>query len=194
MILRKSISLPVLLFVLGALLVGSSSASYAQRHRRDIGRGAREVGVVGVAPRGMARIVVRGQEFFYAEGKYYRHGPKGYVAVAAPVGARLAVLHPGFASFRVGRLPFFVSFGTYYRYDPAVRMYVVVQPPPNAPPPQAPAPPLTYDKITFPNGETLTGTYLGGSPDTVEMQVGNVVQLIGVDQISSIQFAPPQPH
>ncbi len=167
-------------------------SAFAQRHGREGGRDGRHRPAMEVVPRGWTRMVLNNQEYFYAEGKFYRRGPTGYVVVAAPVGARIGMLAPGFATVRLGRLPFFVSFGTYYRYDPLARMYVVVEPPPNAPAAES-ASPGNYDKLNLSTGETITGTYLGGSPDSVQMQVGNNVETFAIDQINSIQFAPPAP-
>ncbi len=183
--------LPTALFLVWVVaIIASSSSGYAQRRERE--RERRRERVVAIERGARTRMVVQGREYFYGEGKFYVRGPRGYVVAAAPVGARLGVLAPGFVTVRIGRMPLFLSFGTYYRFDPIERVYVVVSPPPHPPDPGH-ASQGNFDKLNLSNGETVTGVYLGGSPDTIQVQIGNDVQGFAVDDIKSIQFAPPPP-
>jgi hypothetical protein len=108
------------------------------------------------------------------------------MVMRGPIGARVRVLPPGFVSLSIGGTPFFFYYGTYYRLDPVRRDYVVVNPPPGAPEQQ------TLDKVNLADGQTISGTYLGGTKSTVQIEVDGKVQEIAVDQIVSIEFAPPE--
>jgi hypothetical protein len=89
-------------------------------------------------------------------------------------------------TLQIGGGPFFFYYGSYYRFDPAHRDYVVVEPPAGAP-----APPTT-DRINMADGRTIEGTYLGGTQSTVQINVDGKVEEISIDQIVSIEFAPPE--
>jgi hypothetical protein len=169
------------------LFTGSSGDALAQRQQRKFER-TREP---QVRLSGETRMVVKGQEYFYSGGRYYRRGGRGYAVVGAPIGARLRVLPVGFVTVRYGRVPLFLSFGTYYRFDPYDRAYVVVAPPPDAPA-TPPASPGSYDKINLAGGEVVTGTFLGGTSDSIQVQVGANVEAYAIDQVASIQFASPE--
>ena len=188
---KMAVIVPV---IVGTILLLSPGKSFAQRRGwGGRGGGFREREMRGDFG-GRTKMIVGGREYFYGDGRFYRYGPRGYAVVSAPIGARLRVLPAGYVSFRIGRIPFFFALDTYYMFDPVARMYVVVEPPPNAPkglqPP--PASPGNYDKLNLSRGEILTGTYLGGSADTIEFQVGRQVQAFAVDSVNSLQFAPPQ--
>ena len=148
------------------------------RHRTEVTR----------LPRERAKVVVGGREFFYARGVFYRTGPKGFVTVAAPLGARIRVLPVGYVTVRIGAVPYYYYYGTYYQFDPAAKVYTVVGPPAAANPP----PVSTLDKMELVDGRTLEGTYVGGTNSTVQFEVNGTVQEIPVEQIISIVFAPPQ--
>jgi hypothetical protein len=121
---------------------------------------------------------------------FYRTGPRGFVAMAGPVGARIKVLPEGYVSVRVGGGPYFVYYGTYYQYDPAAKEYIVVNPPAT---PSAPEPAPVLDRIVLVDGQTMDGTYMGGTKSTLQFEVGGEVKEIPVEQITSIVFAPPAP-
>jgi hypothetical protein len=147
------------------------------RHRAEVAR----------LPRERTRVVVAGKEFFYSRGVFYRSGPKGYVTVAAPSGARIRVLPVGYVTIRIGAIPYYYYYGTYYQFDPASKVYTVVSPPAGASP-QAVS---TLDKMELVDGRTLEGTFIGGTKSTVQFEVDGAVQEIPIDQIISIVFAPP---
>jgi hypothetical protein len=147
------------------------------RHRTEVAR----------LPRENTRIVVAGKPYFYSRGVFYRTGPRGFVIVAAPLGARIRVLPLGYVTIRIGAIPYYYYYGTYYQFDPAAKVYTVVSPPAgaNAPPVSA------LDRMELVDGRTLEGTYVGGTNSTVQFEVNGVVQEIPVEQIISIVFAPP---
>jgi hypothetical protein len=51
------------------------------------------------------------------------------------------------------------------------------------------------DTITLKNGQVIKGTYLGGSPREVKLEVGDQIQSVGVEKILRIDFGglPPAP-
>jgi Family of unknown function (DUF6515) len=74
-------------------------------------------------------VVVKDRHYFYREGYFYNRGPKGYVRIAAPMGARITLLPHGYKIVRVHRLRYYVFGGIYYRFLPHERVYVVVRAP-----------------------------------------------------------------
>src|ERR1700690_1953003 len=126
-----------------ALMFLIPNDSFAQRRRgnRVVVRGPRRAAVVVNLPGDHTRIVVGKREFFYSRGIYYRTGPRGYVAISAPIGARIQVLPDGYTTVRIGAGSFFFYYGTYYRFDPVEKEYVVVNPT------EAPQPPPVYDHM-----------------------------------------------
>jgi hypothetical protein len=76
---------------------------------------------------GPVSIVVRGHRHYYHGGCFYRHGPKGYFWVAAPIGAVIAELPAGHIRLYFGPSRFFYYGGIYYRHVP--EGYVVVEKP-----------------------------------------------------------------
>jgi hypothetical protein len=173
-----------LVCILALMILLSPDQLFAQRRDREIRRGRREITVVK-PPADRTRLVVGGREYLYARGVFYRSGPAGFLAVRGPLGARIRVLPPGYVTLHFGGVPYFLYYGTYYQFDPAQKVYVVVTAP------QGAAPPSMFDRVDLVTGETIEGTYLGGTQSTVQMEVNGNVQEIPVDQIISITFAPP---
>ena len=52
---------------------------------------------------------------------------------------------------------------------------------------------LAADSVTLKDGRVMAGTYLGGSPREVRIEVGDKIQNIGVAEIDSIRFGTSQP-
>lgn len=75
-------------------------------------------------PRGYSRVYVGAGEYLYANGSFYRPSPRGYVAVAAPVGAVIDYL-PRYkrVTYWHGR-PYYVAGNTFFRKH--AHGYVVV--------------------------------------------------------------------
>lgn len=67
------------------------------------------------------------QQYFYRGGRFFRHHRRGYAAVAAPVGAVVAFLPPGFRIVLSGRTRYYCFGDVYYRPHP--RGYRVVPAP-----------------------------------------------------------------
>jgi hypothetical protein len=169
--------------LIGVMFMAQATPLDAQ-HRRGEERVRSRAPVVVNLPAERTRVFAGGKEYFYARGVFYRTGSRGYVVTRGPIGARVRILPPGYVTLRVGGGPFFF-YGTYYRFDPARRDYVVVEPPEGAP-----APP-TMDRLNMADGSTIEGTYVGGTASIVQINVDGKVEEIPIDPIVSIEFAPP---
>jgi len=182
---NKAIAGSIVAVVCLLIFSAGTQEAFAQR-RGSEGRTRSRAPVVVNLPSEHARVIVGGREYFYARGMFYRSGPHGYILTRGPIGARVRVLPPGYITLQIGGGTFFSFYGTYYRFDPRLREYVVVEPPPGVTPPQ------DLDRLNLANGSVVEGTYLGGTQSTVQMNVDGKVQEFAVDQIVSIEFAPPQ--
>lgn len=78
-------------------------------------------------PDGHHRIDVRGKAYFHHGGRFYRHGPGGYVPVPAPRGAIIHDLPLGFATLVLAGITYFTFAGIYYRQ--VADGYMVVEKP-----------------------------------------------------------------
>jgi hypothetical protein len=182
--MRTGIASTLMLTILiGSVVVLQPSDVLAQRREREQRR-ARRPAVVVKTPAEHARVVVGSSEYHYAHGVFYRSGPKGFIAIRGPVGARVSVLPVGYVSLQIGGAPFFFYYGTYYQLDPVTKEYVVVAPPPGAP--TVPG----LDKVDLITGETINGTFVSGTQNTIQFDVNGRVRQIPIEQIVSIVFSP----
>ena len=106
-----------------------------RHHHRHYPRGPRvSLGLTfPVLPHGFVNLSVGGRPFFYQGGHYYRHGPSGYVVVAAPLGASVVSLPASAVRVQIGGALFYQYGSAYYQWQPATSTYVVVPPPAGAP-------------------------------------------------------------
>ena len=74
-------------------------------------------------------VIVKKRHYFYREGYFYDGGPKGYVKVIAPIGARITLLPHGYKIVRFHRIKYYSFGGVYYRFYPREKVYVVVKAP-----------------------------------------------------------------
>jgi hypothetical protein len=181
---KESVSRIFFALLFAAMCITQATPLAAQ-HRRGEERVRGRAPVVVNLPAERTRVIAGGREYFYTRGIFYRPGPRGYIVTRGPIGARVRMLPPGYVTLQIGGGPFFFYYGTYYRLDPARRDYVVV-----AQPEGAPAPP-TMDRINMADGRMIEGTYVGGNASVVQINVDGTVQEIPIDQIVSIEFAPP---
>ncbi len=111
-------------------------------------------------------IFVGGIPYDYCEGSFYRHGPRGYVIVPAPVGAVVTTLPSGCRTVIINGVVYKVYDGAYYQSVPGG--YAVV---PAAPAAAAPTVALQTIVVNVPNKNgsytpvklqpASNGTYIG---------------------------------
>lgn len=80
----------------------------------------------------------RGYDYSYYNGHYYRPQNGTYVIVAPPRGIRVNMIPSNFLTIMVGRRPYYYYDGVYYKQDPTVNDYEVVDPPMGAIVPELP--------------------------------------------------------
>lgn len=126
---------------------GQSSGESAEDYARDPNR-QKQLSADAV------RLTLSGNIYFYQGGYFYRQEDDGYLRVEPPLGAELTFLPYGSQGFEIDGRRFFLSgTGTFYRYEPRRRSYVVTTPP--------------YEWRRYYNGD-LVGAYedrLYGDPD-----------------------------
>jgi Family of unknown function (DUF6515) len=188
--MKKNQSFSLHIAILSAIILSSLSittAANAQRRRAYVERG--RPGHIMVLPPHHYPVVVHGRRYFYGGGFFYRPGRWGYVAIPAPLGARIRVLPFGYMGFRIGPVPYYYFGGVYYRYIPDENVYVVVEKPSGAPAATTSSND-NNDKAVLTDGTTLSGVFIGATQDSVQFQVNGEVQNIPITKITSIDFAP----
>ena len=80
-------------------------------------------------PPGYSRQVWRGNNFYFADGRWYRPYGPGYRVVRPPRGLIIGALPPLYSSFWFGGLRYYYFDDDYYLWDPVQRGYVVSAPP-----------------------------------------------------------------
>jgi len=133
-------------------------------------------------PSGHVKIVVGRGHRYYHRGVFYRHGPNGYTVTVAPRGARVKLLPVGYTTVVVKGVHYYHYYGAYYRYLDDDHVYVVVEPPVEV---------ATADVVTLVDGDSLKGTFLGGSETTIDFEIDGEVWEIDLVEIVSITFEPP---
>jgi hypothetical protein len=111
---------------------------------------------------------------FHSHGFYY---PR--------IGARFSFLPHGHISFRIGDFRFYSYHGVYYRYDPVIRSYIVIEKPPIKTVYQS----TKWDRITLMDGSTIEGVYIGGDDETVQFEVGDAILEIPMSEIKVLSFS-----
>ncbi len=76
---------------------------------------SRRVRTVAVMPAGHVTYVVRGRNYYYANGFYHAHVNNVYTVVAPPVGVRIRILPVGYRRIVIAGAPHFYYQGAYYR-------------------------------------------------------------------------------
>jgi hypothetical protein len=116
------------LFLSAVLLVlpGSANAQNREYHRERVKDRRERIVRRNVEYR---EVIVKKRHYFYREGYYYNRGPKGYVKIVAPIGARITLLPHGYKIVRFHRVKYYVFGDVYYRFYPREKVYVVVKAP-----------------------------------------------------------------
>lgn len=73
-----------------------------------------------------------GTRYYYGEGVWYRSSGVYFSVVAPPIGVVVPVLPRYYSTVWVGADPYYYADGAYYRWVPAQRGYLVVDPPDEA--------------------------------------------------------------
>jgi hypothetical protein len=101
------------------------------------------------------------------------------------IGMHVSVLPHGFFSFRIGKLRFYAYRGVYYSWDPALRVYVVV----NKPLIETRYTSATWDSITLMDGSTIEGIYRYIENDILFFEVGDALLEIPMSEIKLLSLA-----
>jgi hypothetical protein len=72
-------------------------------------------------------IVLRGSQYHYSHGRFYRPGPFGFFMVNPPIGIFVSILPPVHRTYIVGGVSYYYADSVYY--TESVGGYVVVPPP-----------------------------------------------------------------
>lgn len=75
----------------------------------------------------------RGSTYYFHAGTWYRPSRSRFVIVRPPIGLTIAALPPFYTTIWVGSIPYYYANDIYYIWRPALRRYVVVDPPRDAP-------------------------------------------------------------
>lgn len=175
---RMSICLSLL------VLLSASQLAFAQHRHHSSRRGIQQK-IVKNLPHGHHKVYVGKSHFYFHHGHFYRPVRQGFAIVSAPIGARIHALPAGVVSFRLGPITYYHYLGTYYRYDPAHRVYVVVRNPRE----DRYRDDSNYDRIKLYSGKVLYGRYLGGTDTTIEFETNEDIYEFGLDEIEYIKFA-----
>ena len=109
--------------LVAAQTVGSSSGESEEDYQRDPNR-QRELSA------GATRLTLSGNIYYYQGGYFYKKEDDGYLRVEPPLGAELTFVPYGSRGFEIEGRRFFLSgTGTFYRYEPRRRSYIVTMPP-----------------------------------------------------------------
>jgi len=182
----KICSKSLFVLLLATISLSLPAESFAQRKAKA--RHPRHPTGIVRPPAGYRTIVTHGRNYYYYRGVYYMRGPFGFVVVRGPVGARVAVLPAGNISMYAGSGVYYYCYGTYYRYDPLERVYIVVEPPLK----EVSADETGLDEVKLIDGTTLRGIYIGGTAEKIQFEVNGEVREIPVADIVSMNFAPPR--
>jgi hypothetical protein len=101
------------------------------------------------------------------------------------LGMHVSVLPFGHISLVIGNHRFYTYRGTYYRYDPALRVYIVV----NKPIIETRYTSATWDRIVLMDGSTIEGVYRYTDNDIVFFEVGNALLEIPVSEIDVLYLS-----
>lgn len=163
---------------------------HRHHHRGGYYRGPRvSIGFIApVLPRSHVRVAVGGHPYYYHGGHFYRHGPRGYVVVNAPLGASVVTLPTSAVQVQMGGVTYYQYGNAYYQWVPASRTYVVVAPP--APVAVVPAPaPVAAVPVAAPAPSTVPDT---PNPGPNGFQPGQVVETLptgyAAEIINGIQY------
>ena len=124
-------------------------------------------------------VKVYGHDYYFCDGLFYGHFGNGYRLVRAPIGAHISVLPYGHRIFVHGGVTFYIHLGTFFRFDPIVHTYVVVEPPADA---------YYKDILYLRDGEIMEGHLLRNDGDTVDFLMDGEIYEIPLYEVEAIEF------
>ena len=170
------------IFIFSILFLAEVNAQVRREHPRAERRRAVRIEHL---PHHYETIVVHRNNYFYHNGFFYRRGPRGYILINAPIGARIRALPLGYTIVRFGGLSYYYLNGAYYNYIPSENVYVVVNKPGNA----LNLPSNNLDQVKLYDGSTVEGIFQSGTDSTITIEVNNEMREIPINNIISITFA-----
>lgn len=138
--LRTIVWLCAAALVVPSFLVPAAAADPPKKHRakmerrHDVRHGHNRYYAphghgVKALPRHHHRVIVRKSPFYYSQGVFYRPFAAEFVVVGAPIGAVVSILPPRYTTLYIGPVPYYYANFAYYRWDPVVTGYRVVEEP-----------------------------------------------------------------
>ncbi len=186
-----------LLVLLAALIAASSVPAFAGPHhpRRHTRPPARIVQL----PHHFTQAKFHGTRYYYHNGVCYRHGPRGFYVVRAPIGFRVPSLPFGTMMVRVNAIPYYYYYGAYYTYDSGANVYIVTEKPGDqsiqtgstSAESSAKLPNPEFDQLVLVDGTTIEGTFLGSTADMVEFEAAGDTLHVELSKVVAINLAPP---
>ena len=170
------------ILIFSILFLTEANAQERREHPRSERR--RTVRVEHLPPH-YETVAVHRQNYFYNNGFFFRKGPRGYVAIGAPIGARIRVLPLGYTIIKFGGLSYYYLNGAYYNYIPSENVYVVVNKPGNA----QVLPSSSLDQVKLYDGSVIEGIFQSGTDSTITIKVNDEMREIPINNIISITFA-----
>ncbi len=178
---------PIILALLAGFLAAGTPNGTAQGHRKpqEVHRQQEYPGprfqkkMIRQLPRGYTKAAFEGKTFFHRDGIFYRLTPGGYVAITGPAGYRVNRIPALAVKVRIGPAYFYYYYGTYYRYIPEERVYVVVDPERDS----------GRDTVTLTDGQVYYGQFLRGDTRSIDFRTGGDILEIGIQNILSLTFA-----
>jgi len=100
-----------------------------------------------ILPIAFTLLTIAGLEYYYHQGRYYRHTETRYVVAPPPVGAVIVDLPSGHVTFWANGIQYYYYGKAYYKREP--RGYIVVEPPYDA----SSKPPVNYQSAIPANSQ-----------------------------------------
>jgi len=170
------------IIIFSFLFLVETNAQVRREHPRNERR--RAVRVEHLPPH-YETIVVNRNNYFYHNGSFFKRGPRGYVVIGAPLGARVRALPLGYTIINFGGLSYYYLNGAYYNYIPSENAYVVVNKPGNA----SVVSSSNLDQVRLYDGSIVEGIFQSGTDSTITIKVNNEIRKIPINNIISITFA-----
>ena len=114
------------IIMLGVLLLSIPEQTYANRRGNH---NKAKIVRVSKLPMGYRTFHLGRAKYFMSAGVFYKRSFTGYRVITAPIGLCINSLPIGFQIIHINNKPYFFYENTYYQYDPAKSVYIVVEEP-----------------------------------------------------------------